>query len=498
MSRPTILRSLLLAGAGLLLFGLGWSAHGWRHAAAKLADRRVRLGGYRLIGPLLDVELPEGYRRDHEPIPFRDEVERFVGEAVRSGRVREMSVYYRDLVDGSWFGVNEDRRYDPASMMKVPVMVAWLKRAEKDPQVLQQVLVFDERTYPGSDQILPAERSLLPRGRYTVDELLRHMLSYSDNKAMWLLFNGLQPQELDRVLDGMDVANELDGAEQRHQRPGILGVLPGPVQRGLPRPRHVREGARAARAPGFPRGIVAGVPRGVTVVRRSSARPRSARGLQLHEFGIVYHPSGPYILGIMTVGGDWDAQAKVLRDLSALALRGAPVGGVEDRGAVAAQGGAGRALTGTTIATCHAVPAAKTSPSSACFTLRSRMRSRSTSPVQPNTFQVTIRTTPVRRMTPRLIQVRTRNLRSSPGTSGAARTQAGRWVSWCRMVRSTSVPIHVPVATSWAKAFRIVSFSRMAAELSTRSGGPGRGKGRMYASFHGYRTDDGQASARPW
>jgi CO/xanthine dehydrogenase FAD-binding subunit len=40
--------------------------------------------------------------------------------------------------------------------------------------------------------------------------------------------------------------------------------------------------------------------------------------VQLHEFGIVYHRRGPYILGVMTRGRDLARQAEVIRKVSAL------------------------------------------------------------------------------------------------------------------------------------------------------------------------------------
>ena len=45
-------------------------------------------------------------------------------QQIDAGRIRDVSVYYRDLLDGPWFGINESVEYNPASMMKVPVMVA--------------------------------------------------------------------------------------------------------------------------------------------------------------------------------------------------------------------------------------------------------------------------------------------------------------------------------------------------------------------------------------
>jgi len=37
---------------------------------------------------------------------------------------------------------------------------------------------------------------------------------------------------------------------------------------------------------------------------------------QLHEFGIVYHPRGPYLLGVMTKGHEFARLAAVIREIS--------------------------------------------------------------------------------------------------------------------------------------------------------------------------------------
>ncbi len=320
MSRRPIVRAATFVALGLVLFGFGWYAHAWQRRADRLAERRVRLAGFRLVSPLLDVELPEGYQVDREPISFRGELVDFVEAQVRAGRVSEMSVYYRDLMDGPWIGVNEKRKYDPASMMKVPVMIAWLKRAEREPQALQATFVFQERSYPGSGQALPPDRTLSDGRRYTADELLRYMLAYSDNRAMWLLYGALRPEELADVLDSMDVANDPDDTGNSISVLGYSGffrILFNASYLG----RDMSEKALELLAlQDFPRGIVAGVPKGTVVASKFGETAPAAPGaeLQLHEFGIVYHPNGPYILGIMTVGHDWNAQADVLRDVSKL------------------------------------------------------------------------------------------------------------------------------------------------------------------------------------
>jgi len=70
----------------------------------------------------------------------------------------------------------------------------------------------------------------------------------------------------------------------------------------------------------FPQGIAAGVPIGTAVAAKFGEHARGDHGeeKQLHEFGIVYHPKGHYILGVMTQGKDFDQQAGIIRDVSRL------------------------------------------------------------------------------------------------------------------------------------------------------------------------------------
>lgn len=309
--------------AGLFLFALGWLARGWRDGlAVGTGERSVRLGGFRLVSPLLDIELPEGYGVGEEPIPFRAKIATFVDEQVRSGRVRQMSVYYRDLMDGPWFGVNLRARYDPASMMKVPVMIAWLKRAERDPRVLEQTFVFDAAAYPGSGQELMPTRTLAPGGRYTVEDLLRYMLAFSDNRAMWLLFGALRQDELGDVIDSMDVTNDPADTQNRISVHGFSGFFRILFNASYLNREMSEKALQLLTLQDFPRGIVAGVPVGTVVASKfGETAPGPDGEVQLHEFGIVYHPRGPYILGVMTIGRSWSAQADVLRDVSALVYR---------------------------------------------------------------------------------------------------------------------------------------------------------------------------------
>lgn len=317
MPLTQVQRTTAKVAAALLLFAAGWLARGaYQRLVARESGHLVRAGGFRFISPLLDVSLPEGVDVRQEPIPFKREVEGLVGDLTGAGLVGTMAVYYRDLADGPWFGINEEMRFSAASLMKVPVMVLWMKRAERDPAVLRRRMVFDERTYAGPPQATPPAKTLEDGVSYPVEELLERMLRYSDNRAAGLLFADLRSEEIEEVLTSMDATSEAGpqgNLVSAHGYSGFLRILYNAAYLNKAMSERALE---LLSHEDFPLGIVAGVPPGVVVASKfgEEVGPSS---VELHEFGIVYHPRGPYLLGVMTRGRELARQAEAIRRVSA-------------------------------------------------------------------------------------------------------------------------------------------------------------------------------------
>jgi beta-lactamase class A len=320
MTRITAGKIFSFIVAPLLLFCAGWYAHEWyyKHIFNKSEDRRIKLSGYQFISPLIDVELPEGYNVRHEPIPFKYKIKNFVDQQIKSGKVREMSVYFRDLSDGPWFGINEKEKYDAASMMKVPTMIAWLKRAEKDPALLQRKLTFNENTCPCPPQDIKPADTLKHGASYTIEELLRYMICFSDNKAMWLLHREIPDEEYGRIMTSMDVTNDPSEGHNFVTVHGYSGFLRILYNASFLNKEMSEKALQLLSFQDFPYGLTAGVPKGVKVAAKFGEYVDDKYpGLhQLHEFGIVYHPKGPYILGILTRGNNLAKQAEILKNVS--------------------------------------------------------------------------------------------------------------------------------------------------------------------------------------
>lgn len=306
----------------LVLIGLLVGAVAGRYScdcrSKKLKERRVKTGGFQFISPLLDVELPEGFNANAEPIPFKYKILQYVQQLINSGDVLDMSVYYRDLSDGPWFGINEKVKYTPASMMKVPIMIAWLKRAEKDPAILRRKLQFDEKVIVAPAQTLRPAQTLKPGVSYTVEELILYMMKFSDNKAMKLLSYDMPYEEIANVVKNMDVADDPNADLNEisvHSYSGFLRIL---YNASFLNKEMSELALKIMSYQEFPEGIAAGIPQGVKLASKFGEYwlKDSPGTVQLHEFGIVYHPKGPYILGVLTRGRDWKKQADIIKSVS--------------------------------------------------------------------------------------------------------------------------------------------------------------------------------------
>jgi beta-lactamase class A len=316
--------------ASVCLVAIGWFAHSSHCAKRPLKERRVKAQGFRLTSPLLDVELPEGFSVNSEPLSFKHKVTDFVTQQTDGTRVQNISVYYRDLADGPWFDINHDLEFNPASMMKVPVMVAWLKRAEKNPAVLKQTFLFNSTVDLSAPQNFKPQKTLVTGNRYTIETLLEYMISYSDNNATSLLYNNMATNELNAVLDGMDITNRHDDDNNSTTVHGYSGFFRILYNASFLNREMSEKALQLLSREDFPQGISAGVPKGIAVAAKFGEFESGNRGekKQLHEFGIVYHPKGHYILGIMTQGNDYTRQAEIIRDVSALVYREVDTGAI--------------------------------------------------------------------------------------------------------------------------------------------------------------------------
>jgi len=313
--------ALMMLGVFIAGIALGL-AGGSRMASSTIKHSHLHSpsGRYRFTNPLLDCDIASEKLDIKEFRPFKHKVKELVDRKLAAGDVSTVSIYLRNLDNGASFGVNTKELYSPASLLKVPLMMAWLKRAERDPAVLRQTFLYDGSEDLTAMQNIKPHETLRPGTSYTVDELIYRMLAYSDNKAWWVLLTNMDTRELDAIVADLQV--DFDPAKaagdfisvKSYSR--LYRVLYNATFLG----REMSEKALQYLSHiDFREGIAASVPTGVPVASKFGEKVfDNGKVVELHEFGIVYHPVGPYLLGIMTKGNDFRRQAAVIREISTL------------------------------------------------------------------------------------------------------------------------------------------------------------------------------------
>ncbi|MCL5008734.1 MAG: class A beta-lactamase-related serine hydrolase [Patescibacteria group bacterium] len=155
---------------------------------------RIRLDSpnFKFINPILAADTLDK-KQFLKYRPLEKEISDYIKQAQASSQLEDAGVYYRDLTDGSWTGVNEDEKFSPGSLQKVPLLIAYLKKAETEPGALDIKIVNkdpqDENQAPGSEQSFKPSKIFQYNQTATVRELLQLMVSYSDNNATGVLYN---------------------------------------------------------------------------------------------------------------------------------------------------------------------------------------------------------------------------------------------------------------------------------------------------------------------
>lgn len=310
----------VLGGAALLVaaFAAGWLARGVREPAPP-PMREIREAGLapgRWINPLLECEEAEAVLRRPALRPFKHRLQTLVDVRRTTGDIEFGSVYFRELNDGSWVGVNEQVGYIPASLLKLPVLISALKRAERDPAFLGRRVRFPGGRDLNAVMHFRPPEALASGASYTVEELCTRSVRYSDNNATGLLSELIPAPEQERTLRGLGVLPEMLEARGKLNVKTVSAFFRVLYNASwLDRERSELALEMLSRS-SFREGIVAGVPADVRVSSKYGEAALQLRSYQLHEFAIVYHERRPYLLGVMSQGSDLAAMTRFIRDVS--------------------------------------------------------------------------------------------------------------------------------------------------------------------------------------
>ena len=273
---------------------------------------------FKYINPLLECE-NSTISQDSNLASLKKTIEFIINQDISIGKISFASVYYRDLNNGPWIGINASEYFSPASLIKVPVMMAYLKEAEEDSTILDRKIT-NTKIFDYSQQNITPTTVLEQDKEYTVNELIERMIIYSDNAAYELLLENIDNTKIFNVYKDLDV--DISKAQSDPNGDIITVKDYSSFFRILFNSSYLEEkmsekALNILSRSQYTKGLVAGIPQNITVAHKFGERQfLPSHEKQLHDCGIVYLPKKPYLICIMSRSTDFDKAANFIHQVS--------------------------------------------------------------------------------------------------------------------------------------------------------------------------------------
>jgi beta-lactamase class A len=307
----------LVGGVGGYLIGEHASDAALSSIGSSLGPILEQGTSYTFVHPLLGARTPEATLVG-DYVPLKDDLQRIVDIASGTSASRA-AVYFRDLDAGLWIGINQNDTYYPASLLKVPTMIALYKESEEDPSVLDETAVYDPSVLPNAPFDAPS--ALAPGTAYSVKALIGKMITDSDNGATFTLLARIDPDFLHQVYVALGVQDPGDNSVDYQISARTYGLFFRILYNATYlSPAYSEQALKLLSQATFKDGLVAGVPKGTAVAHKFGehvlASGTTATGVELSDCGIVYYPSHPYLLCVMTAAKDEATAASTIASIS--------------------------------------------------------------------------------------------------------------------------------------------------------------------------------------
>lgn len=298
---------------------LGGKKEGHHDSTQMRRDPNNDLGNFeldKLINPLLDCE---GELSEISPV-FAQGLKEEVEKHSKKPGIRNIAVYFRHLQGGMWTGINTNDQFIPASLLKVPLMIAAFKQLEVDPSFTTKKFQFSENVPPAFPNRIPGSKALVRGQSYTIEELIEYMIVYSDNDAATIIKGSIKPEILDHTFKDLGVKSVFD--EQGTY--GISAKNYGSFLRILYNATylnryHSAKALEIMTRVEYKNALVKGINDSTITIAHKFGERESEQGKQLHDCGIVYTNSavGDYLICIMVKGGnDYEPMERIIQDIS--------------------------------------------------------------------------------------------------------------------------------------------------------------------------------------
>jgi beta-lactamase class A len=248
---------------------------------------------YKLINPLQKEVIDSNIQADSVILHYSGLKERLENEIGSPENEKNIGLFLQDSRTGAWLGINEKENFVPASLLKMPIMMAILKKADRG-----EITLNDKIKLVGEDLDQNSGQLYKKGANYEISvwDLLKEMVLASDNTAKNVLKRQLSETELNAIFAHVGIPNPyLDSNGQMVTPRGYSRIFKSLYFSTFLPDSLSEKGLDLTTDTGMENLISAGLPPEIQVAHKYGERPDG-----ISDCGIIYHPKSVYFLCIMT------------------------------------------------------------------------------------------------------------------------------------------------------------------------------------------------------
>ncbi len=217
--------------------------------------------------------------------PLRDELNKI-------GTNPNISIYFEYLNTGANIAVNKDAEFFPASLLKLPVALAAVKKIQNGQwQWDNELVLMRSDKDEGFGDLYKQEIGT----RFTIEQLITLSLVQSDNTAYRILLRNIDPAEVEKVQNGLGIKDLFfDNGDISAKRYSV--IFRSLYNGSFLSEKYSQKILTIMAQPGFSDYLSSGLPTGTLFAHKIGIS--SEKGVYL-DSGIIYLKNRSYLLTVM-------------------------------------------------------------------------------------------------------------------------------------------------------------------------------------------------------
>lgn len=275
-------------------------------------DKIVRNKNYKFISPILYTE---NECESPSLTPLKTTLQKIIDQNVANQKIQTASVFLKKFNTNETLLINKTEKYAPGSLLKISIMIAILKMSEADNQLLNKKVTFTQISKNNKVQTI-VSNSIQIGQSYTIKELLKYMIVYSDNNAASLIAKNIDGTIIKSLFSDIGLQAPDLNSNNLFLNINELSFFMRVIYNGSYLTKDNSEYALGLLSESdYKNGLLKDIPADIIVAHKFGESGNDLEN-QLHETGIIYANNSPYLITVMTKGNNRDELANFISEIS--------------------------------------------------------------------------------------------------------------------------------------------------------------------------------------